>query len=407
MSLTDMYPNQGITGLKLSGHPEISGNTKTYHLVPEESSIRCPVCGFPDVIRKGSVIRKLRGVRDFSIFENVFLRVTVPKVACMHCDITRQIPIPFADEKKSYTKNFSLFALEFMKIGTVASASKFLNVNYQTLHGILLNYLDEKYGSISLWGVKRIAIDEIWYSGGKKSIAVVMDLDTGRPIYSEFGNGMAALAPFFVSLKNLRARIKTVAFGISPSYLDAVRQHMPDAVVVIDLFHAMIPVNDMLDKVWRSELAKADPETQKAMSGSEHLILKKPDDLNREKGHQKRLRKVLDLVSPLAEAYAFKLALIRIWNMKSLSAAARAFDKLIRSASKSNVKWLVTLAKTLQGHRVEILNKHVENVSSDSIARLNKRIRHKFRESCGLRNKKMTLLMVLAIDEFAPDHNLL
>ena len=60
------------------------------------------------------------------------------------------------------------------------------------------------------------------------------------------GRGGDALEPFWRRLKSSRAKIKAVAIDMSNAYTAAVRDNLPDAVLVYDHFHIIKLYNDKL-----------------------------------------------------------------------------------------------------------------------------------------------------------------
>lgn len=222
-----------------------------------------------------------------------------------------------------------------MMMMTISSAALHLNVQWKTLHGILLNFLLEKYGNISYEGVARIAIDEIHYPNYHDHITIVMDLDTKRHIFVNFSENGTGLSDFFKLLGD-RCRLITLAsVNMTPDYLSAVRNTLPNAIIVIDSFHVLKLANDMLDNLRKLEYVRSNRSKKLYLIKRKFLLLKNPQQSDHEKNEHKRLDDVVNHFPLLKEAYNFKLELSKIWDQISRSSAASSLDKLINLSRNS------------------------------------------------------------------------
>ena len=100
-------------------------------------------------------------------------------------------------------------------------------------------YLLKRYARPSLKKLDRIAIDEISIGKGHRYPTVVLNLTTGAAIFVGEGKGADALAPFFSRLKRSKAKVKAVAIDMSPAYIAAVIDNLPQAAIVFDHFHVI------------------------------------------------------------------------------------------------------------------------------------------------------------------------
>ena len=68
-------------------------------------------------------------------------------------------------------------------------------------------------------------------------MTVVLDLESGRVVFIGDGKGADSLSPFWKRLHCSWAKIEAVAIDMSPAYTQAVRENLPQAVLVYDHFH--------------------------------------------------------------------------------------------------------------------------------------------------------------------------
>ncbi len=73
--------------------------------------------------------------------------------------------------------------------------------------------------------VRRIAIDEIAIKRGRCYMTVVLDLDTGRVLYTASGNDHTCLKKFFERLRRARASLHAIAVDMSVAFAKAIREY--------------------------------------------------------------------------------------------------------------------------------------------------------------------------------------
>ena len=143
---------------------------------------RCPECGSAAVHAQGHKDRFLQTVPIG--LKPTFIFLKVARVICFQCEHTRQVKVPFADPRRTYTHAFERYALElssprpsrtwpstWTSVGTSSRTSR---------SGIL----QRRFGKPKLKNLKEIAIDEIAIGKGHRYFTVVLDLLTGAVVLS-------------------------------------------------------------------------------------------------------------------------------------------------------------------------------------------------------------------------------
>ena len=101
MSTSLLYHAFGIRGYEYTRTDYQGGQTIfTIHQDPE--TCRCSACGSPQVQSRGQVERRFRALPIGS--RATFVVLPIPRVECQACGVVRQVKIPFADPRRSYTK---------------------------------------------------------------------------------------------------------------------------------------------------------------------------------------------------------------------------------------------------------------------------------------------------------------
>ena len=130
----------------------------------------------------------------------------------------RQVEVPFADPRRSYTKSFERYALELSRSMTIRDVAHHLDVGWDMIKDIQKRDLSRRYAKPKLKHLKAIAIDEIAVAKGHRYLTVVMDLDSGAVVFVGDGKGADALKPFWKRLRPSGAKIEAVAMDMSAAY---------------------------------------------------------------------------------------------------------------------------------------------------------------------------------------------
>jgi transposase len=118
MSTSLLYHAFGIRGYRYVRVAYNDGQV-TFTIDQEPETYRCCACGSSQVNSRGQVERRFRSLPIGSRATSVIL--PIPRVECLTCGVVRQVKIPFADPRRSYTKPFERFVLELSRSMTICS----------------------------------------------------------------------------------------------------------------------------------------------------------------------------------------------------------------------------------------------------------------------------------------------
>ena len=396
MSTSLLYHAFGVRGYQYV-RTEYQGGQTTFSIRQEAKTLRCPVCGSRDVRPKGQVERRFRSLPIGS--RATVVALPIPRVACDACRVTRQVEVPFADPRRSYTKAFERYALDLSRRMTIRDVARHLGVGWDIVKDIQKRDLSRRYAKPKLKGLRRIAIDEIAVAKGHRYLTVVLDLESGAVVFVGDGKGGDALKPFWKRLRRCRAKVEAVAIDMSPAYRNAVSTHLPEAVIVFDHFHVIKLFNDKLSGLRRSLYHRATAAQKKVLKGSRWLLLKNPENLDDERDEEARLEEALALNKPLAVAYYLKEDLRRFWEQPGKRFAAAFLTDWVRRAEASGVGMLRQMARTLEAHRDGLLAYYAYPISTGPLEGTNNKIKTMKRQAYGFRDQEFFKLKILAIHE--------
>ncbi len=361
-----------------------------------ESAVKCPGCKSSDVIRRGTVDRKVHappiGLRT------TLISIQTPRVRCNACGSVRTIELPKVVPLKNHTKSFARLALDLRKVMTIADVATYLGVSETMVRGIDKTYLHRKFGKPKISHLKYLAIDEISVQKGHKYLTIVVDLVSGAAVFVGEGKGANSLKTFWKRLRSSRAKIKAVATDMSSAYYKAVQENLPNASHVFDRFHLVKLMNDKLADLRRELHREAEDGPEKlTLKGTRWLLLKNPQNLNTDRNETQRLEDALQLNQSLSIGYYLKEDLRQIWEQSGKRAAGKFLTDWCARATASGIKQLKTMSKTLKEHRKGILAWYNHPITTGPLEGLNNKIKTLKRQAYGFRDLVYFKLKIYAI----------
>lgn len=328
-----------------------------------------------------------------------FLEVPIQRVACAACGIIRQVKLPFANKRRSYTRRFERYALALLRLMSIADVAEHLGVCWDTIKEIHKRHLGKKYGKPKLGRLKWLAIDEV-HVGKKRFLSVVMDLKSGSVVFVGEGRDGACLEPFWRRLKRSGATVEAVAVDMGPAFLRAVRKHLPQVAIVFDHFHVVKLFNEKLAQLRRTEQKKAEEQDKAVLKGTRWLLLKRPRNLDESRDEAKRLQEALQVNQSLATAYYMKEDLGQVWRQMDKESAAFLLDDWIKRALASGIGMLKRFANTLTRHREGILAYYdFSRLSTGPLEGMNNKIGLMQRRAYGYADMDYFKLRIMALHE--------
>ena len=397
MSTSLLYHALGLRNHIYEATKYVAGEI-TFRLRLRREGLRCSVCGSSNVTLRGNVERFFRNVPIGK--KATWLHVAIPRVSCSQCGTVRQVRIPFAEARVSYTRAFERYVLELCRMMTMLDVARHLGVSWDVVKDIQKRNLKRRFKRPRLRGLRNIAIDEMYLGRRDRFITVVLDLQTGAVVYVGKGKGAEALTAFWKRLKGSRARIEAVAMDMSQAYFYAVSKNLPQATIVFDHFHIIKLVNEKLSDLRRELQRVAQDKLQKdVLKGTLWLLLKNPENLDERRNEHQRLEEALKLNQPLAIGYYLKEDLRQVWTQPSKEAAANFLKDWRSRAYASGIRIFTQLANTLGAHLQGILAWYDHNISTGPLEGTINKIRTMQRQAYGFRDQEFLTLKILSIHE--------
>ena len=395
MSTSLLYHGFGIRGYQYVRSFYNQGIIR-FKIIQDRHSLRCPKCNAKELILHGSVNRDFRSLPIGS--KPVFITCPIARIECLSCDIIRQVKTSFADQRRTYTNAFKRYALELSKYMTISDVAKHLKVGWDLIKDIQKRYLKNRFSHPKLNKLKLLAIDEISIGRNHRYLTVVLDLKSGAVVFVGDGKGADALKPFWRRLNRFKSNIRAVAIDMSPAYISAIQENLPDAAIVFDHFHIIKMFNDKLSDLRRTLQREAkDKDIQTVLKGTRWLLLKNPDNLKELTNEQQRLEAALKLNKPLATAYYLKEDLRQLWAQINKTTAKAFLLDWIKRARISKIKQLKDMADSLETHQKGVLSYYNYRISTGPLEGTNNKIKTLQRQAYGYRDMDFFKLKICAL----------
>lgn len=296
--------------------------------------------------------------------------------AYIHCDVPRiknsnginMVDVPWSRPNSGFTMLFESFVIELSKIMSVKAIARIVKEYDTRIWRILGYYVSKAREEIDYSEVRKIGIDETSVSG-HKYITIGVDLDKSRVISITEGKDASTVDRIAedIEIHNCKKeQIKIATSDMSPAFTTGIKKNFKNAINVYDKFHVMKAINEILDNVRKREVNK-----NEILKNSKYLFLKNRSNLKEEQ--QEKLEILIN--SEYLETsivYKYKLQFQEIYNSLITKEEAKERIKLwIKEASKTKIKELKKLAKTI-GMKIEnILNYFEYRITNATLEGIN------------------------------------
>lgn len=352
----------------------------------------CPHCLQPATLVNQYMQRQLRDL-DIS-GRQVWLQIKTRQFVCPTCDRYFSEPISFADPAKSYTHRQAKWIIECCARQPFTEVGALLDMNPKTVERLYYHHIQNHLQLPARYAqVKRLGIDEIAHRKGKAHYCCVLtDLDRGIALDLLPSRSKEALLTHFKRLgPDFCTQIESVSFDMWPAYSQVSAVCFPQAIQVIDRFHVVKALNQVLDGL-RRKLRRERPWTDAFKDIKWALFKAKPmpaqaAQLTLAFRHSPLLKAVVDLRNAFhAHFESASTSADLLLNLQTWITKARALNYTgLLPFIKMLTNWLAPIANYAHQHLTNAVTEGLNNV-----------IRYMKRISYGLPNFEHLRLRVLA-----------
>jgi transposase len=198
--------------------------------------------------------------------------------------------IPWAERHARVTYRFEYLLLRYAQIMTQKAAAELLHLSSSTLSDLLHRIIARIREGHRIRDLKTLGIDEISYAKGHKYATIIYDLDRTRVVWVGEGKGRETVDRFFTEILSpyQRANVRWACSDMSEAYMGAIRDHCPNATLVIDRFHIVKALNAAVDEVRKEQWREAAKHDRKALKGIRWILFRHSSTRSRKDNHTLR-----------------------------------------------------------------------------------------------------------------------
>lgn len=309
---------------------------------PRGSKFRCPVCGESCPAYDTSE----KSWRHLSFFQHeAYLHARVPRVKCDACGV-KQIGVPWAREDSGFTLLFEAYVMSMVMVMPVNNVAQRVKEHDTRLWRIVLHYVERARDRSVFSAVIRAAFDETSARRGHDYVTLFSDLDTRRVIFVADGKDSGTVEAFAADLIAHGGDPKAIAevcIDMSAAFIKGTADHLPNAEITFDKFHAVKIINEAVDAVRRSE-QKTRPELNK----TRYIWLKNSTNLTQPQ--QDTLGSLSNSNLKTARAYQMRLTFQDLYTQPTRADAEVFLKKWYYWATHSRLQPMIDAAKTVKRH---------------------------------------------------------
>lgn len=353
----------------------------------------CRCCG-KELTRLHGVDRAIR-LRHLPILEHAVLIEIKPKrFQCRDCPRwpTTTQRLAWYEEDSPHTTAFDRWLLKRLINSTVADVSRYAGVGYGAVEGALARGVSttmdwERFEHLETLGIDEIALRK----GHKHYVAIISCRDEAGQVsvLAVLADRLKATVSAFLATipERLKATIKRVCTDMYEGYINAAREVLPDAEIVIDRFHVAQNYHKGVDQLRKQEQRRLKRELLEAdyaaLKGVMWVYRRHWWDLD-----EKQLGQLVELFrhSPeLEQAYFLRHRLTLIFEASETKAQARERIEAWRQlVTDSGLDCFDAFLTTLTNWGEEIANYFNGRHSSGFVEGLNNKLKVIKRRCYGL-----------------------
>ncbi len=366
---------------------EVSKTEEGDWLIRVESTLKgtsCRQCG-RELTHFHGLDQAIR-LRHLPLFEQpVFVEFRPKRYQCSHCQgkPTTTQRLSWHELRSPNTKPYEKWLLRFLVNSTVVDVANKLDITEETVAGVLDRWVTTKVNWNRFQRIEILGIDEIALKRGHRDYVVLIT----TPLKHQGVEVLAVLADrkketvvnFFASIPvHLRQTIERVCTDMYLGFVNAAREQLPRAHIIIDRFHVARAYHHCADRVRRQELKLL----QQQLSEKEYEQIKGAMWPFRKSFEQltdsewELLQRLFTYSPKLKEAYILREELTELferqYSPKGAKCAIRAWCKRVRQSKISQFDSFLNIIETWLD---PIANYFLERLTSSFVEGFNNRVK--------------------------------
>ncbi|MGK7949861.1 MAG: ISL3 family transposase [Xenococcaceae cyanobacterium] len=336
-------------------------------------------------------------LRHLPIFEQpVYVEFRPKRYQCPDCQgkPTTTQRLSWHKLRSPNTKPYERWLLKFLVNSTIVDVAKKLDTSEERITGVLERRIATEVNWSKLQRIEILGIDEIALKKGHRDYVVlvttpVMNKAQGVEILAVLPNRKKeTVVKFFASIPlKLRKTIERVCTDMYLGFVNAAREQLPRAHIIIDRFHVAQAYRNCADKVRKQELKllkeQLSEKEYEQIKGAMWPFRKSLEFLKDEEWDL--LQRLFTYSPKMKEAYILREELTEIFERKYTRATAkRAIRAWCKRVRQSQISQFESFLGTIETWLEPITNYFLERLTSGFVEGFNNRVKVLKRRCYGL-----------------------
>ncbi len=328
----------------------------------------CPDCGNDNLHLFGTRCQMFMGWPRQG--KRVGIWVQRQRYRCKTCGRTFLEYLPDMDEKRRATRGLVRYIEQESLKRTFSSISDEVGLSEKTIRNIFhahIRRLDEETRpETPEW----LGIDEFRFTKWQ-FWTIITDLKRRKIVDMLPDREKMTVVRYLSALPN-REKVLVVCMDMNWSgFREAVEEALPDARIVVDRFHFVRMVNEVLEAALRDIQGRLPPKRRQVLTGVKPLLLKRKQRLS--KGERLILEECFELIPLLGQAYELKEGFCDLYASKDRAQALGECTRLqsqIPAELKAAFEPLLKAVRSWDDEILAYFDEHVTNAYSESLNNL-------------------------------------
>lgn len=245
--------------------------------------------------------------------------------------------------------------MTYSQLMTQKAAAELLHIPKSTFSDILHRTIERARDGHRIRGLKCIGIDEVSYKKRHKYVTVVYDLERSCVLWVGPGKDREAIDTFFNNELSdyQKKKIRWACCDMSETFIGAIKEHCPNAKLVLDRFHIAKALNEAVDEVRKEQWRKVSGDERKALKGIRWILFRNYAD--RSKEDKETLDALRKSNRRIHRAGILKDEFDQFWNYRAPWAARRFLKRWTTTALRSRLEPLRKFVNTIRKHAEDII----------------------------------------------------
>ncbi|MEK6876499.1 MAG: ISL3 family transposase, partial [Nanoarchaeota archaeon] len=385
---------------------DIKEKERSIHLFlkPLRKTAVCPRCGKRTKI--GYDIQPLRSILHTNIGEKLLYLHICPRRFVCPCNPSKPFRERFQGikERRSTTEKFDQELLKHLSGQSFKTVERKYTLSYPAARVRLLeavNPMDIRWDLVSNLDSIHLGLDG-HHLVNKKFVETIAEVKQRIPLGILPNDKKLTLKQALLTCpQSLKARVKSATVDMSDKTINAVKEALPNAIIVIDHYHVIQDANQRLNKARLIEQEVINQERAKRGLGrieiEGRLLRRNKENLSEKRKEKEYLELFLNLYSRLKIWYVCKERLRDVYKAETRDEAKQLLESLIITMRTSDDIELYLWGKTLIHYKEEILNYFVYRTTNAYTEGLHVKCKLVQRISCGFRNAEVYIRKALLV----------